>query len=161
MAAVTTLPAAFVANTVLTAAQLNDLRGAFRILQVVQGTTTTSGTSTSATYADSTLTANITPTFTTSKILIMVSQCTFSNAANTGLKLNIMRGATQVLENLDINYLAGAGTDQWNMIFLDSPVTTSATTYKTQFARSSGAGTVTIQPSSNISTLILCEISAA
>ena len=90
----------------------------------------------------------------------MISQGTYSSAANSGAKINIMRGATQILENLDINYLSGAGTDQWNMVYLDSPSTTSATTYKTQFGRSSGAGTITIQPSSNISTIILCEVSA-
>jgi hypothetical protein len=48
MAAVTTLPAAFVAGNVLTAAQLNNLRGAFRVLQVVQSITTTAVTITSS-----------------------------------------------------------------------------------------------------------------
>ena len=41
MATPTNLPASFVAGAILTAAQQNDLRGAFRVLQVVQGTTTT------------------------------------------------------------------------------------------------------------------------
>jgi hypothetical protein len=38
MAAVTPLPATFVSGDVLTAAQMNDLRGAFRVLQVVSAT---------------------------------------------------------------------------------------------------------------------------
>jgi hypothetical protein len=38
MATPTTLPASFVAGSILTAAELNDLRGAFRVLQVVNAT---------------------------------------------------------------------------------------------------------------------------
>jgi hypothetical protein len=41
MATPTTLPASFVAGNILTAAQLNNLRGAFRVLQVVQATDAT------------------------------------------------------------------------------------------------------------------------
>ena len=40
MATPTTLPATFVAGNVLTAAQMNDLRGAFRVLQIVSTTKT-------------------------------------------------------------------------------------------------------------------------
>lgn len=75
MATPTTLPATFVAGNVLTAAQMNNLRGAFRVLQVVSTTLTTSFTSgAGGAYANVTgLSATITPSATSSKILIMAT----------------------------------------------------------------------------------------
>jgi len=161
MAAVTTLPAAFVANTVLTAAQQNDLRGAFRVLQVVQASTTTVTSTTTSTYIDSTLTATITPSSSSSKVLVFVSQRTYASAANVGVKLKLLRGSTQLTEGLEVNFnSAGSGSSSFDPIYQDSPATTSATTYKTQMALGSGTGTVFTQPSSNLSTITLMEISA-
>ena len=71
MATPTNLPAAFTVGQVATAAQMNDLRGAFRILQVIQGTTSTRTSSSTTTYADTTLSASITPTSSSSKILVI------------------------------------------------------------------------------------------
>ncbi len=74
MATPTTLPAAFVSGAVLTADQMNNLRGAFRVLQVVSATTATAVTNNTNVQADTGLTATITPQSTSSKILVMVSQ---------------------------------------------------------------------------------------
>ena len=49
MATPTALPSTFVANTVLPAADLNLLRGAFRVLQVVQSSYATVGSTVSGT----------------------------------------------------------------------------------------------------------------
>jgi hypothetical protein len=161
MATPTTLPATFVAGDVLTAAQQNALRGAFRVLQVVQGTTTTLASTTGGTYLDTNLTATITPSSTSSLVLVYVSQRTYSSAANAGVKLRLMRGATGIVETLDVNLNAGgASTSLFNPIYLDNPATTSATTYKTQYAIGSGAGTAIVQPSNNLASIILMEISA-
>ena len=161
MATPTTLPATFVAGDVLTAAQQNALRGAFRVLQVVQGTTTTLASTTGGTYLDTNLTATITPSSTSSLVLVYVSQRTYTSAANAGAKLRVMRGATGIVETLDVNLNAGgASTSLFNPIYLDSPATTSATTYKTQYALGSGVGTAIVQPSSNLASIILMEISA-
>jgi len=74
MAAVTTLPAAFTVGQVLTSTQMNNLRGAFRILQVVSTTLTSTFTSSSTTFTNMTgLTVSITPSFNTSKILVIAS----------------------------------------------------------------------------------------
>jgi len=167
MAAVTTLPAAFVANNVLTAAQLNDLRGAFRVLQVVYGSTSTSTSSSTTAYADTTLTASITPSATSSKVLVIVNQTgiykSAGNAAN-GVNLKLLRGATNLGSlALAAGYTATAieniGTSVGASV-LDSPATVSATTYKTQFANQTAAASVGVQTLGTLSTIILMEISA-
>ena len=74
MATPTTLPSSFTAGQVLTAAQMNDLRGAFRVLQVVSSTWTTAAINSTTTYADTGLTATITPSATSSKVLVFFAQ---------------------------------------------------------------------------------------
>ena len=167
MATPTTLPAAFTAGQVLTAAQMNALRGAFRVLQVVQSSTASATSNSTNTYADTGLTATITPSATSSKILVMFAQNGNSkNSGNVGnsVDLRVMRGATEV------NTVAIAsgfnGTDQRvdlqsiSAFILDSPATTSAITYKTQFRNNTNAASVSVQLNGGLSTIILAEISA-
>ena len=166
MATPTNLPATFTSGAVLTAAQQNDLRGAFRILQVVSATTTTATATSSATFADTTLTATITPQSSSSKILIIVAHngCTKSNAnAFTFMSLRLLRGATvlQTFGNaLAFTNVAQDASFQASNTYLDSPATTSATTYKTQVASPFGFATATVQASSIPSNIILMEVSA-
>ena len=161
MATPTNLPASFVTGNVLTAAQMNNLRGAFRILQVVTATYATAVTSTSATYVDSGLTANITPQSTSSLILAFYSENVYSSAATTGCGIRLVRDVTVLETKIDYCYGTASGLlANHGMWYLDSPATTSALTYKTQFNRTTGAGTVFVQPNNNPSSLILMEISA-
>jgi hypothetical protein len=169
MATPTTLPATAVSGDVLTAAYVNDLRGAFRILQVVNASTATAATNSTSTYADTGLTATITPQSASSKILVMVDQGGCMKEVgnlNNALGLRLMRGvsevsvfASQIGDNLtNSRNVVGNVTTQ----YLDSPATTSATTYKTQL-RNSGiaAASVAVQYASiNTSTITLMEISA-
>ena len=92
MATPTTLPATFTAGQVLTAAQMNNLRGAFRILQVVTGTSATNTTTTSTSYVTSGLSASITPSATSSKVMIFVSGVFSNNAANAEIYATLFRG---------------------------------------------------------------------
>jgi len=170
MATPTTLPASFTAGQVLTAAQMNNLRGAFRVLQVVTAETSTIVANATTTLADTTLTATITPTSATSKVLITICQNgvskTNGNAGN-GVLLAILRGATI------LTYPAtGAGHTNsalQNIVsvsatYLDSPATTSATTYKTQFSNVVAAASTGVQTSVGVgapaSYICLMEISA-
>lgn len=166
MATPTNLPAAFSAGAILTSTQQNALRGAFRILQVVQGTTTTITSNSTTTYADTTLTASITPQSATSKILVMVSHGSiFKSGGNAfnGVNLRLVRGATVIS-----TFGAGVGytgtaldlTSSCSTVYLDSPATTSATTYKTQFANNFAAALAQVQTSSSMSTITLLEVSA-
>lgn len=157
MATPTSLPAAQTTGNVLTAAYVNDLRGAFRVLQVVMGTYATTTSSTSATYSDTGLTANITPQANTNKVLVLVNQSVYTDATLQDINNRIVRGST-VLQTQKATINVGTGT--YVVHYLDSPASTSTLTYKVQFSRDSGSGTVYVNPNSNPGNIILCEISA-
>lgn len=160
MATPTTLPATFTAGSILTALQMNNLRGAFRVLQVVGATTTTSTSTTSATFVTTTLTATITPGFTTSKVLVASTQHLWNPTANTEADLELVRGATQIFRQFPFSSAANNLATPFTTLILDSPNTTSATTYTVNFRRASGAGTLTTQVNSSHGGIVLMEISA-
>jgi hypothetical protein len=142
--------------------------GGGKVLQVVSFVTGTTDTSTSRTFADSSLTLNITPTSATSKVLVMVCQNGVSKsntATDNDVKLRLMRGATSLAIFADgalytNSALALVGMSQ-SFSYLDSPATTSATTYKTQFALGNGnTGPIYCQQSNENSSIVLMEIGA-
>ena len=169
MATPTNLPASFSVGAVLTADQMNNLRGAFRVLQVVSSTWTTAASNSTTTYADTGLTATITPSATSSKVLVFFAQngCG-KEAGNSGseLQIQLLRTATQ------IGFATGGSNNTSSvqyfgaisMAILDSPATTSAVTYKTQFRNYAAAASVRVQTgnstTNDTSTMILMEISA-
>ena len=166
MATPTNLPAAFVSGAILTADQMNNLRGAFRVLQVVSGTYSNLITNNTNTFADTGLSATITPQATTSKILVIVSQ-TFGKTngnANNAVQAKIVRNATDVQQFMVAGLYSGSILDvvgpSCSAVALDSPATTSATTYKTQFANFTNAAGVTANTNTAVATIILMEISA-
>ena len=155
MATPTTLPASFVSGAVLTASQMNNLRGAFRILQVVNTIKTdtfTSGTIAKGAEADITgLSATITPSSTSSRILVVanVNGSTLGTAlAHAPLVVfRVYRGATSIGQGdaagsrTQVTTHSGVATTSSGMgngvsVILDSPATTSATTYKVTFVNS-------------------------
>jgi hypothetical protein len=178
MATPTTLPASFTAGQVLTAAELNDLRGAFRVLQVNSVVMTASFSTTSTSLVDITgLTVSITPTSATSKVLVFWSASgTSSDAVNAGRQgVQLVRDSTSIAistagtgfqrTGVLTQRQAPATEDNKNVAgsFLDSPATTSATTYKLQGI--CGGGTLFINRSTSgetgsVSTLTVMEISA-
>jgi hypothetical protein len=162
MATPTNLPAAQTTGNVLTAAYVNDLRGAFRILQVKESANdTTIRSSTSGTYVDTGLSVTITPQATTSTILCVYNLQTFTSGSGTGVGLRLVRGATTVVTDVDICYGTNSGIGSMTeMYYIDSPSTTSATTYKVQFARNQGANISYINASgAGVSRMYVMEIS--
>jgi hypothetical protein len=149
--------------------------GGGNVLQVVQATYGTATTIASTTLTDTGLSATITPSSATSKILVMYSgnvRLQASQSDSCGLKSAIIRGATKIL-GWDNNYtsisvvsIVGVGLNVLGEIvatnYLDSPSTTSATTYKIQMAAhdTTNSGQVIAQFGSNEATLILMEIGA-
>lgn len=148
MATPTSLPASFVSGAVLTAAQMNNLRGAFRVLQVVStAKTDTFSTTTTNTWTDVTgLSVTITPSATSSKILLLgninVSGSNFF-ASNTAVRFDggnsgnfVGDAASARIRAIARWYTGGTlGYSQngfFSPVYLDSPSTTSATTYKLQ-----------------------------
>jgi len=182
MATPTSLPATFVAGNVLTAAQMNDLRGAFRVLQVVSTTKTdTFSASTSNTFSDVTgLSVTITPSSTSSKILVIaqVHGSTTSTGMGTAVLLrdsteidlgaaasNRVRASCSIDTNGTASELRQSGLN-----YLDSPATTSAVVYKIGINSGDTGGTAYINRSSDdtddiyhprvASTITALEISA-
>ena len=137
------------------------------VVQVKQATTSTAVSSTSGVYADTNLTVDITPTSASNKILVMVSQyCYCDNTAaayESAVKLRLNRGATAIYNDAKFawyNYKGATGTQTTgiyvNYTYLDSPATTSLTTYKTQFAFY--AGTAIVNRDSNVATITVMEV---
>jgi hypothetical protein len=136
--------------------------GGGKVLQVVYASYNTDTSSTSASYADTGLEATITPTLSSSKVLVLVQQNGLRKEGNTSINLKLFRGATELLKFAEL--LGSTATTARNIVaagasYLDSPATTSATTYKTQFAADNGA-TAYVQNSTAASTITLLEIGA-
>jgi hypothetical protein len=147
--------------------------GGGKVLQVVQGTTTTSANINTTTLTDTNLTATITPTLNTSKILVIFSQSYYNSKSSNACAFGIVlkRDSTTILD------LAGANKNRFTLAatgatatvdqgvatatFLDAPATTSALTYKTQAAVEVVSGTdFYCQLSNSPSKIILLEIGA-
>jgi hypothetical protein len=141
------------------------------VLQVVMGSTTTQTNIASTSYQDSGLSATITPTSASSKILIIVSQCLNSFSGDSAVRLQdvrLLRNSTEISTKTNRAY-AALGSNGFvetainaDFAVLDSPNTTSAVTYKTQGNISSTANSALIQYQSGNtqSTITLMEIAA-
>jgi hypothetical protein len=146
--------------------------GGGKVLQVVSAVTTTSTTISTGTMTDTTITATITPSAATSKILVLVSAKVWSTGQNaTSVEWNLVRGATDILtrdnDGAQMWYASSSvNTVEYitnpSIIYLDSPNTTSATTYKVQASTgATGSSLSTIfQRGSDESTITLMEIGA-
>lgn len=119
------------------------LTGVGKVLQVVEAETSTLASTTSSTYADTGLSATITPSSTSSKILILIVQ-NFSQFNSATGDFRIVRNTTDLRTwGYACGYNTGGNFMPYvPMNYLDSPSTTSAVTYKTTFARTGGSGAV-------------------
>ena len=146
-----------------------------KVLQVVSATTTTSTVISSTTLTDTTITATITPTLSTSKILVIcsVNSRVLRNNVKAAGGLILLRGATTIADynNGGYNWIfpdcRASGTQislgmSGAINYLDSPATTSATTYKIQgrVEDTADSSTITFQYTSTPSTITLMEIGA-
>ena len=137
-----------------------------KVLQVVQGTYATQTSSSTNSYADTGLTVTITPTLATSKVLVFYSLAGSKSSGNlgNGLNLKLLRGATVIAgyEAIGLGYTGTTIQNNFNVAqqFLDSPATTSATTYKLQFANDSSNAAVTVQHANTTSIITVMEIGA-
>jgi hypothetical protein len=140
--------------------------GGGKVLQVVNATYSTQTSTTSTTFADTGLTATITPTSATSQILVFVNQvgCHRNSGTNGALQLRLLRGATSIVTfEKYLGYNSGTveiNAGSASTTYLDSPATTSATTYKTQLATDLGGFTLAVQANGGTSTITLMEIGA-
>lgn len=141
-------------------------KSAGTVLQVVNVVYATVVSSTTSTYADTGLSASITPSSSSNKILVLVDQGGCGKQTNnTRIKLQLLRGSTSI-QVIDTGIGAFTNSTATNFIgsisiaYLDSPSTTSSTTYKTQFASNDNNNGVFVQTDGSASSIILMEISA-
>lgn len=137
--------------------------GGGKVLQVVNATYGTEASNSTTTYAATGLTATITPSSATSKVLVLVDQTGLQKGSNNNFgHLELRRGATSILKFEEIygrsiaqlNGVGGAGCN-----YLDSPATTSATTYATYF-KSEDTNIIYVNANSSFSSITLLEIGA-
>jgi hypothetical protein len=140
-----------------------------KVLQVVQATTSTSTATSSTSYTDTTLSASITPSSASNKILVIISQSGHVYSNQTGARngsLQLVRGSTAIHEVIqalggrgaiagDISHAASV-----SVTYLDSPSTTSSVTYKTQAKISNADSNYTTQVSNSFSVITLLEVAA-
>jgi hypothetical protein len=141
----------------------SEMAGAGQVLQVVSATFSTETNVSSSTYVDSGLTVSITPKFSTSRILVSVNLCgCLKDTGNTGLDSRLVRNSTTLIVisrgaaetgNTTKNDIGSVSTN-----YLDSPATTSATTYKIQIASTSNVAQARICQNGATSTITVMEI---
>lgn len=141
--------------------------GTGAVLQVVQATSTTNYTTTSASLVSSGFSCSITPTASTSRILILM-QIALSNSG-TGGGLAIARASSLIWTPAVSDGAGYYGSIYANgvtprlispMFYVDSPSTTSSTTYNLYFSARSGT-TLSVNPpdsTTGASSIILMEI---
>ena len=158
-------------NSGATAPQWSSPAGGGKVLQVVSAVITTATTIATTTMTDTAITLSITPTLNTSKVLVLINGLVnTTRSINTyGIASNVVRGSTDILTSGYDSYYGEIGsagaigfTNKLFYMVLDSPATTSSTTYKLQaqvFQTSSSASSIW-QKNSYPSVITLMEIGA-
>jgi hypothetical protein len=130
-----------------------------KVLQVVSATDSTLRTTTSTSYvtASNTLSVTITPASASNKILLLVS-VVVGNGNAYDCYLTIYKGGSNLIGASGFVYQSGGGTSvnyNSNAInYLDSPATTSATTYQVYFKVNSGTGNINVDSARGVITAI-------
>ena len=127
------------------------------VLQVVEGSYATQTDVSSSSYADSGLSVAITPSSTSSKVFAIINVHCFNNGVGL-IGLNIVRDSTQIVESTYAHGYDDNAASMTVLTKLDSPSTTSATTYKCQIKITTGSGTLRINQTTGGSRITLMEI---
>lgn len=134
--------------------------GGGKVLQVLQVTTTTATGVSSSTYVDTNLSLAITPSSASSKVLVLMTAPVELDASGGAGGLRLVRGATTIYDwegriQTETGYMSVGVA----ISYLDSPATTSSTTYKIQ-VNDIGSGTFEFCKTGKIGSMILMEIGA-
>ena len=130
------------------------------VLQVVSATYSTLVANSTATFVDTGLTATITPTSATSKILILVGHPNSykGGPSTSSMGVKLFRGATDLGKLIDQANYGGGNVFCVNFNYYDSPSSTSALVYKTQFNSEGAVGIINVQLNNYPSTITLMEV---
>jgi len=114
--------------------------GGGKLLQVVQATTTTTDTINDSGFQATSITANITPASSSNKVLVFASSTMYADTSTAQATATLYRTTTNLASTkFAENYnSAGKIITPFCMQFLDSPNTTSSTTYAVYGTTNSG-----------------------
>ena len=122
-----------------------------KVGQIVQGTTNSVVNTTSTSYVDTGLDVNITPTTTSSKVLVFA---TFQGQTTANTVFSLFRDSTNLLGDLGFCRLEDALKQRaFSMQFLDSPSSSSQLNYEIRF-KSYGSATSTFSPQTECTAMI-------
>ena len=130
-----------------------------KVLQVQSQKLTTEASTNSTSFSDTGLTVNITPSATSSKILVMVSLGMIYSTSNSEMQLKLFRGSTD-LGRFVVNSAPGVVACGTGINEFDTPNSTSQQTYKVQFKYNAGGGSVFICINSSTASITALEIAA-
>jgi hypothetical protein len=142
-----------------------------KVLQVVTATHSTEVTSSSSSFTDTGLTVNITPSSASNKVLVLIDQLIFLNGISSNDEVvgqfKILRDSTDIFLTPDLTDIRTTAEhtpggelklgQRLGLSILDTPSTTSAITYKTQFNKTAG-NSILANKSSSEARIILMEI---
>ena len=137
------------------------------VIQTVYSSSAARDSTTSETFVNSSLAATITPTSSSSKILVTVNAAMYTNTADRHAVAGIFRGDVSGTSlgagTYNIGSAYGGSSNGKGYVccsILDSPSTTSATTYTVGMRRNGTSGIVYINVNAEKSTIVLQEIAA-
>jgi hypothetical protein len=158
-----TIAAADIASGAITAAKLAAGVGG-KVLQVVSSSVTVNDTTTSDTFQTSSLSASITPSSTSNKVFVIVSSRAGCSIGDRGPRYAIFRGSTNITgststEGMSVFQANGQTIQPLSITVLDSPSTTSSTTYSLRWRAQDGTSeTNYCNSATGKSTITLLEI---
>jgi hypothetical protein len=134
-----------------------------KVVQIVAAETQTQVALATSTLTDTTLTATITPKSSSNKVLVFLSQNgVLKDSTNTSASIKLLRGATTIRDMVTYAAYTGSTATVGGLsvvgMYLDSPATTSATTYKTQFRSEANSSQVIVQHGGATSSIVLMEV---
>jgi hypothetical protein len=154
--ALTTLNATNVSSGTLASARYSG----GKILQVQHMSTSTAVSyNTNTSFVDTGITDSITPSATSSKILIVASIQFTNSSTSDAITWKALRDSTSLGEQQDFSAGTSHLASVYAYAYVDSPSSTSAITYKFQFRRTGGSGYIYVNTSgTSTSSMALLEI---
>ena len=127
-----------------------------KVLQVVTTTKTDATSTTSSSFVDITgMSLSITPSSTSSKILILSDIGLSSDTTERSDQIRLLRDATTIVSSANLFRLTSTNSYMYNasLNYIDSPSSTSALTYKLQWLSEAGVGTAYLNRRGNNATV--------
>jgi hypothetical protein len=140
-----------------TSDQIEILKSTGRVVNTVSFSSNTATATTSDAFQPTNLTVSITPKSAANKILI-IAHSTINSTGTNGSLVTLYRNTTNLSDNNGLGYASQAASRVMTITYLDSPATTSATSYTFRIRSGTGGTTTTAEFSSVRGTITVMEI---